>query len=619
MNTSFQQERYALVVCDMQPDLIGSLSAESRETLLTALVPALEAARSAGWSVVFSGLRFPSGYVGVPPQHKLYGAMARLNQKMGDKAAHWFMEGYDGAEIAPQLRSQNNVEEQQDKPLESCSGDECTVWRTRHIPYELAKLLEERRISKVFVTGSKASGAVQAACQLLMDKGIKVSVVKECVQDDNNQRLEAIFDHLLPVYSDVVSLKELMDDAAGGTNQFLEQASEASKQALIDLAGGITGTTACNGTSDNNAHSAKIEKDRTHQPSNVRYCTDCGRHGHGKRFIQLFLERPGWKMYPTQPWYEDFIKGEFFCPLAKKVVNFCDEPEFSKLSMYLSGREWLDEKDKVIQLAGKYMPETFCLLEDGTWLDGQEPPDDTDAGATGAPWFVKEADKNLGGDAIGICHKPSEIRKFVKPDQRYVVQQHVRDPLLMDDGRKVHLKFYVLLTCEEDGVTWTIYTYRGALLSISPNPWSPEDLSQDTQVTIHRHPIPPGETEGWKQHWPVTHDKCQQATAEVVSKAISGGHLKGRPGKKQFEVFSADWMPDEHGNLWMFEFNMSPAVCQSEFDDPSNRDARRDALMEHDERMLREALGIVLPWDGSTGTGQWDLVADITMNASANT
>jgi len=341
--------------------------------------------------------------------------------------------------------------------------------------------------------------------------------------------------------------------------------------------------------------------------SSALFATDCGRRGHGTRFIELLMERGTWKSYPTQIWYEDFAKGAFYCPLGKKVVDFCDEPEFSKVVMYLAGREHLDEKDKVIEIAGKYMPKTY-RLEDGKWV-GENPPSDNEEGSTSAPWFIKESDKNLGGDAIGIVAKPSEIMETINKTKKYVVQQHVKNPLLTDDGRKTHLKFYVLLICEDDGVTWTLYTYRGALLSISPKPWSPTDLCQDTQITIHRHPVPPNETEGWKQHWESVYDKCKAGTSEVIERAISTGKLKGR-SKKQFEVFSVDWMPDVDGNIWMFEFNMSPAICQKEFDHPSKRDVRRDYLMQHDEIMLRAALDIVLPLEGNEVLGDWDLAGN---------
>ncbi len=214
-----------------------------------------------------------------------------------------------------------------------------------------------------------------------------------------------------------------------------------------------------------------------------------------------------------------------------------------------------------------------------------------------------------GGDAIHIVQRPSEIMNFIDNKQRYVVQQHVIDPLLTDDGRKAHVKFYVLLVCEDDGITWTLYSYRASLLSISPNPWSPNDLSQDTQVTIHRHHIPPEQTDGWKQHWESTYEKCKKGTADVIEKAIMSGKLRGRT-KKQFEVFSVDWMPDESGKIWMFEFNMSPAVWvrNEEFDGRvDDKDVRRGSLMKHDETMLRDALALVIRQDSDRNPGGlWD-------------
>ena len=101
----------------------------------------------------------------------------------------------------------------------------------------------------------------------------------------------------------------------------------------------------------------------------------------------------------------------------------------------------------------------------------------------------------------------------------------------------------------------------------------------------------------------------------MIEKAITSGKLKGRRNKKQFEVFSVDWMPDNHGNIWMFEFNLSPAVAQREFDDPAKRDVRRDYLMQHDEIMLREALAIAMPWDGGETPGLWDLAGEFKSRA----
>jgi nicotinamidase-related amidase len=577
-----RKERIALVICDLQHDILASLensSSSSLPLLLSAIRIAIEAARNNQWIVIHSGLKFQPRYHCVNPNHKLYGALRKLNDKLGnDDKVHFFMSGWPGCDFVLPV-----------------TEDHQTIWRSsNHLPHELVDALVQQEVTKVYLVGVKASIAIQIASQMIMDRGIHVTVVRECVQDDDESRMNAALDHILPLYSTVISLEELVVDEAGGYDSF----SVASKESFIRLMGKGPHNSSSNGNE---------EQDDSSRDSPTFCACDCGRRGLGGRYMELLLRRPGWKTYPTQTWYEDFIAGDFQCPLGKQICDFCDEPEFSKVSMYLYGREFLDEKDKVIELAGRFMPRTY-RIDESQWVGGESPPLDDDDGAQDAPWFIKIADQNLGGAAIDIVKKPSEIMNHVNKNQRYVVQQHVIDPLLTDDGRKCHVKLYVLLTCQEDGVTWNLYTYNASLLSISPNPWSAEDLSKETQITIHRHHIPPGETIGWKHHWDGVYKKCQAGTAEVIEKAISSGKLKGRP-QMQFEVFSVDWMPDTHGNIWMFEFNMSPAVWarNEDFDGlVDDGDERRSSLMKHDELMLKEALSVVIP-DGQ-GPGQWEHV-----------
>ncbi|CAK0912214.1 unnamed protein product, partial [Prorocentrum cordatum] len=188
------------------------------------------------------------------------------------------------------------------------------------------------------------------------------------------------------------------------------------------------------------------------------------------------------------------------------------------------------------------------------------------------------------GTSVHLCGKPSECLGLAKPDATYVVQQHVADPLLLDDGRKCHIKFYVLLMCLEDGVTWKLFTYKEGYLSISPNRWSPTDLSKETQVTIIRSE----RIGGWKA-WPSAYPKCKASVAQVMSTAVSEGKLEGRMGKRQFEILSADFMVDTHGAVWLFEFNMSP-VLKDPKDEPKVNDAE----------MIRGALHLVCPCEGGS-------------------
>ena len=49
----------ALVLCDVQPDVLGSLP--NRDALLSSLQIILEIARAKKWMIVYSGLKFQSG------------------------------------------------------------------------------------------------------------------------------------------------------------------------------------------------------------------------------------------------------------------------------------------------------------------------------------------------------------------------------------------------------------------------------------------------------------------------------------------------------------------------------------------------------------------------------
>lgn len=318
------------------------------------------------------------------------------------------------------------------------------------------------------------------------------------------------------------------------------------------------------------------------------YCTNCKVGGHGQRFCEYLLKRREWRVYPYQKWFEDEKHNEYHCPLGKRLVDFADESHFSRIAMYIKGRIWLEDKTKMWELVPDLMPDTY-VIEDLKWRDGRAPQED----GSDLPWFVKEADRNWG-TSVQVCQKASECMDLAKPGAMYVVQQHIRDPLLMDDGRKCHIKFYVLLMGLEDAVTWQLYTFKDGYLSISPNSWSPTDLSKETQVTIIR-----SERIGEWAHWPQVYPKCKAGVAEVVRRGVAQGKLEGRAGKRQFEILSSDFIVDTHGDVWLFEFNMSPVLK-----DP------QDSPQTHDADMITAALEIVVPRADGVGPGDWDFAGE---------
>jgi hypothetical protein len=54
--------------------------------------------------------------------------------------------------------------------------------------------------------------------------------------------------------------------------------------------------------------------------------------------------------------------------------------------------------------------------------------------------------------------------------------------------------------------------------------------------------------------------KCTAIISSVVQRAIESNELQGRPGKKQFEVFSSDFVFDTDLRAHLIEFTFSPVL-----------------------------------------------------------
>merc|ERR550532_108100 len=106
------------------------------------------------------------------------------------------------------------------------------------------------------------------------------------------------------------------------------------------------------------------------------YCTNCKVGGHGQRFCEYLLQRPGWRVFPSQVWFRD-EKGtrEYLCPLGRHVVDFSDETKFSRVSMHIRGHMWMEDKTKLFEVVPQHMPDTY-VIEDRKWRHGRAPPPD---------------------------------------------------------------------------------------------------------------------------------------------------------------------------------------------------------------------------------------------------
>jgi hypothetical protein len=94
--------------------------------------------------------------------------------------------------------------------------------------------------------------------------------------------------------------------------------------------------------------------------------------------------------------------------------------------------------------------------------------------------------------------------------------------------------------------------------------------------------------DGWtKNHdsvWPASYDECKRTVADIVNKEIQPDKLQLRPEKEQFEIFSADFMLDTNGKLWIIEFNFSPVLYDPSF--ASEKNLTTAGLKRYHERVL---------------------------------
>eukprot|EP00933_Yihiella_yeosuensis_P018707 TRINITY_DN15273_c0_g1_i1.p1 TRINITY_DN15273_c0_g1~~TRINITY_DN15273_c0_g1_i1.p1 ORF type:complete len:514 (-),score=119.02 TRINITY_DN15273_c0_g1_i1:98-1639(-) len=319
------------------------------------------------------------------------------------------------------------------------------------------------------------------------------------------------------------------------------------------------------------------------------YCADCRVGGHGQRFCSYLLKRPNWRVYPNEKWFEDKHGNTSHCPLGRRCIDFTDETYWSRISMHIKGRIWLEDKRKLYEFVPELMPLTYVIVNQ-QWV-GDPPKEEPDAPPM--PWFVKETDRNWGTSVV-CCAKPSECLGLAKadPDATYVVQKHIPSPLLYKNGEKCHIKFYNLLVGLEDGVTWRMYTYKNGYLSISPKAWSPTDLSKECQVTIIRTK----RIDDWEP-WGRVYPKCKEGVCEVIRRAAAQGKLEGRD-KLQFEIISADYIVTESEDVYLLEFNTGPVLKDPE-----------DSPDVHDAGMVDGALHIVEPWEGGT-EDLWELALE---------
>ena len=606
-------DKHALLICDYQKVVCNSISSKrERRSVTTCLDVALQVARQLQQKVIWMGLAFEPGYPTVSPHNKLYGPLRKFQELSLKNPA---------LQNAPQCWYQTDHADTQF--CQTPRSGEVEIWRHSHLlsPAQQDDLLQTlSHVESVTVVGFHTGVCVQAMVQWLCSCNQQVAVISDAVGDAHPKRHQAVLEHLLPTYANqICSISNWIDDIMG-----LESFRHLLQQQLPPP------------PSDDNDHTDR----------KVRYFAACQRGGHFFLYTQHQLEQSStfWRPYPTQHWYTDesILSGgkstNYLCPLGKRVVDFCDEPQFSKsISMFVKGREWLDEKDKLYSLSleiAAMMPPNYVLLRNHQWKDANPSTNDSSG-----PWFLKECNKN-GGTAVQVFATIKDCLELASRDSMYVLQPHIANPLLTHDGRKCHVKVYNLLVNnhknngddDQDNTVsniWKLYTYPEAFLSTSPNPWSCQDVSVDTQITTKRHErlVVGQASDTWSGWTPEIYQRFQSQMATVVQVALAERKLQSRRNhnqpQRQFELFSADFLLDTDLKSWLIECNFGPVLFDPmletkqplttpgllEYQRLFNESDNKKAVAVNDHAMISDTVQLVFfhDVDNKNKNNQWDL------------
>jgi hypothetical protein len=502
---------------------------------------------------------------------------------MGEDKVHWFLPGYSGSDIHSCVLPRTDIDK--------------VFWRNSHSPTTsgLLEHLQSEGVTHITLVGVKISTSIQILAQHLCDLGLVVYVVTEAVADDTVDRQSVLLDHLLPIYSTVLNIVDWIEECQLSSH-------------VEDVIG------------------------RLPDPPGVKWICNVGRGGHGSLWTGHLLQNyPFFQSFPKQRWYisQGFLgqgEKEYYCPLGKKVLYFCDEPQFSNISMYLKGRETWDEKDKLVRMARQANdpdlkhPPTYFFGPNQSWIDSAPTSDES----SNTVWFLKATNKN-GGKAVSMFSSPQKCLQAAQSGQNYVVQKHIANPLLTVDGYKCHVKFYSLLICDADGITWTLYTYRDAFLAVADQPWNASATTDEVQITTLRHfRLQEDATEPCEK-WCVRdyYGPCRKGVEKWMGTAIASRKLKGRPGTRQFEIFSADFMftQDDLDHPYLIEFNGGPVLFDVKLKNQvlATRGLQRyqklyqfygDDAPVNDHAMIRDGLKLGLNLMGQsenpTEKGRWE-------------
>lgn len=185
VSTTFDRQRTALLVMDLQADMLGMLGDEAA-ALVDRTAPLIAAARGAGTSVIYVVLGFKPGYPEVSPNNAVFSTIRGSGRFLGTPGADI------PAAIAPK------------------EGDTIVVKHRVSAFHgtDLDMILRAKGIDTLLLTGIATGGIVLSTVCHAADADYKIAIVRDCVADRDAEVHRVLLDKVFARRATIVTAAE---------------------------------------------------------------------------------------------------------------------------------------------------------------------------------------------------------------------------------------------------------------------------------------------------------------------------------------------------------------------------------------------------------------------------
>ena len=294
-------------------------------------------------------------------------------------------------------------------------------------------------------------------------------------------------------------------------------------------------------------------------------------------------------------------ENDFYLPCAythceKDIVRFVGEKKKKKIFI-IEGCDtlaskvalWNAIKKKYGEKASEIMPETFVLNNKLDLMIFKEYFYRRKKENKNSKFILKNFKQRQEGLRLINCLK--DVDQGIKDDFK-LVQDYLENPFLIS-GRKVNLRYYLLVICDENKIK--AYIYKDGFVYYTPKLFKKYSMVFDENITTgyidrsvyESNPLTLSDFKNYigsknTKKWNEEVDSKMYKVLNALSTEIC--HSKNLSHHTKFQIFGADIAPDESLKATLMEFNKGPDIS---FKDKADEHVKKN--------MIRDVFDIIDP------------------------